>query len=223
MSRRIRTVEEAEQSQSAVTAPWPPPVETWTVNGKPVPEHLADMVGYPNTDQGKVDPRVAAQHREAAEAGRQRVSVSEPRWVKSDGTDFRNDLERFRDNPDPDSVDPLTATMRKYGRKGDGYAYKFFDSRTVEHRGGRGVGDEGYEPCIRPDGEPVRVADLVMHRKPLELADAERERDRLKSKRLTGEAEAVNVLRNPAQVVDADAVAQGAKNPHAFQNYASER
>jgi hypothetical protein len=128
------------------------PKAGWTVNGKPIPLEFAHLIDFKMTDQGIAEAR--------AHDAAMPVKASGIRF----NSKFDRDLERKAGAEVWDSFDPLREAVD--GVREPGMNYRFLSDRAVKRRGRR-----GWEPVIGENGDPVKVADMVLGRMPEEKAE----------------------------------------------------
>lgn len=183
-----------KQTTSPLADPLPIPSEApgegaqvLTVNGQPIPEHLAYAIPYENTDQG-IAERNARPNRTP-----HRVSVRDR---------FERSLERMEDeDPAYDDMDPFKEAVQEQQAKETGFEYRFLADRVVKRRGRR-----GFEPIVDGNGDVKKVGDLVMARIPTGIARRRRARnEKLANEALQNaeeqyQAEQEKVIRNGARM-----------------------
>lgn len=122
----------------------------WTVNGQPIPEHVAHLITYEMTDQGIAESRATRTTPEPM------VQVLSDAWDKT--------VARKGDAEPWDSFDPLTEAVDKV--REPGFSYRALSPRMCEKRGTR-----GWEPVLDKDNRQVKVGNLFLARMPLERAE----------------------------------------------------
>jgi|GEM_PF-2422276 len=153
-----------------------PPKETWTVNGEPISEAIANMLPFEHTDQGigrrlarkaargmahtetvrdEADKKIVEKFRDAR-LERRVLSADEMKAVE--GNSGSKELLDFAD------PDPLRTCAR--ANVPPGMAYRFLDDRTCKDQGLR-----GYEILKDKNGNEVRVGTLRLGVIPQEVAN----------------------------------------------------
>lgn len=126
------------------------PTGGYTVSGKAIPEHLAHLVPFASTDQGRWEACVGKERPTGP-----RVSVVRDAWDSM--------IEERRDQPWAAS-DPLKEAVARYGERG--MRNRALSPAVIEQRGMR-----GWEPVVKENGDPVKIGNLILARMPERVAE----------------------------------------------------
>lgn len=123
------------------------PAPALTVNGQPIPDHLAHLIPFAQTDQGRAENNLGK--------AVPMVEMVRDAWDNQMLKRGDTSLEPW-EAPDPakELIDPV---------REPGMAYRMLSDRITRKRGRR-----GWEPVKGANGDPLKVGDMIIAKMPIE-------------------------------------------------------
>lgn len=151
----VAPVEEKPKESFSLTGPVRPPLIDGqpTVNGKAIPEHLAQFIHYAHTDQGRWDTNSKCDQPASG------ITVGKEPLDKA--------MDQRLDQPWA-QVDPLKAAIDAVAEPG--FRYRALSEGVCNKRGTR-----GWETVVDKKGDKVKVGRLFIGRMPTEVAEQRNE------------------------------------------------
>lgn len=127
-----------------------------TVNGRPIPAHLVNLIAYEMTDQGLAEKNA----KRVDSAGRPHSGI---RITKNEG--FDRAIEQRANAIEPwECSDPLKEAADRYGKPG--FRYRGLSDLINKKKTLR-----GWEPVRDEKGDVVKVGSLILGEMPIERAE----------------------------------------------------